>query len=69
MRFKLPASEWFCLWLIKLKLNVFGGVVEMKIYILSNLSFRMIILNILLGTHIKSILYVIIMSDYLKENI
>ena len=51
MRFKFPASEWFCLWLIKLKLNVFGGVVKTKIYILSHLSIGMINLNILLDTH------------------
>ena len=69
MRFKFPASEWFCLWLIKLKLNVFGGVVETKIYILSHLSIGMINLNILLDTHIQSILYIIIISDYLKESI
>ena len=68
MRFKFPASEWFCLWLIKLKLNVFGGVVEIKIYILSHLSIGMINLNILLDTHFQSIVYMII-SDYLKESI
>ena len=51
VRFKFPASEWFCLWLIKLKLNVFGGVIETKIYILSHLSIGMINLNILLDTH------------------
>ena len=68
MRFKFPASEWFCLWLIKLKLNVFGGVVETKIYILSHLSIGMINLNILLDKHFQSIVYMII-SDYLKESI